>query len=444
MADIFISYSSRDEQIANEICASFEREGLSCWIAPRNIEVGKEYGGEIIKGIEESTVFFLCLSKASNESQHVLREVERAVNRKLPIIVYQHEETVLSKSMEYFLASTQWFVPGKEDNVTELIQIVRNIIGKQNATETKTAEKESVSKTKKKSKKWIWGFDAVAVVLLIAGLVFFLNKNDRQVVVGDTFTYGSIDLTGSSKEALNWTVINVDDESKTALCIADNIVAFFPYDGAESGIRSQDGEIYYNESKLAEYTDEQLRNFWGSSDWESANIRSWLNSDDAIVKYEGTLPTEDATSLYENGYETQAGFLYAFSEEEKEQLVETKVMTEFQDGQSRETTDKVFLLSYEEVLKYLVEQNFVLLAVPCDNAVLLEGTGLYNEYYDKGERSTYWSTRTEGDNACNVLCVGAGLGKTDNFHSEYACSSLMGIRPVIVLPKEYIETLIDE
>ena len=77
MADIFISYSSKDETVANGLCSQFEKEGLSCWIAPRNIEVGQEYGGEIIKGIEESKVFFLCLSGASNESQHVLRDVGR-------------------------------------------------------------------------------------------------------------------------------------------------------------------------------------------------------------------------------------------------------------------------------------------------------------------------------------------------------------------------------
>ena len=153
MADVFISYSSKDERIANEMCTAFEKEGLSCWIAPRNIQVGKEYGGEIIKGIEGCKVFFLCLSKDANESQHVLREVERAVNRKLPIIVYQHEETVL--------------------------------------------------------------------------------------------------------------------------CIAENVVAFFPYDGAESGMRAQDGDVYFNQEKLSDYTDEQLVNFWGSSDWETANIRSW-------------------------------------------------------------------------------------------------------------------------------------------------------------------------
>lgn len=432
MAEIFISYSSKDEQIANEMCNAFEKEGISCWIAPRNIQVGKEYGGEIIKGIENCKVLFLCLSKSSNESQHVLREVERAVNRKMPIIVYQHEETKLSKSLEYFLASTQWFIPGENNSIDELISIVKKMRGKSSSEAKDDKSMAEPTKTKKKSRKWLWGIDAIAAIVLIIGLILFLGRGGEEVVVGDVFTYGSIDLTGNSPESLDWIVLNVDEETETVLCIAENVVAFFPYDGAESGMRAQDGDTYFNEENILEYTDEQLRQFWGSSDWETANIRSWLNSDAAIVEYEGTKPTEDGMSLYENGYESEAGFLYSFTEEEKNQLVLTDV---------EDSKDKVFLLNKEEVEMYLVEQNFVLSAVPTENAVLLEGTGLYQEYYEKGERTTYWGLRTRGDNACSVLCVGTGLGKTENFHSEYACSSLMGVRPAIVLPLEYVETL---
>lgn len=447
MADIFISYSSNDEQIAKEICAFFEKEKISCWIAPRNIEVGKEYGGEIIKGIEESKVFFLCLTKSSNESQHVLREVERAVNRKMPIVVYQQEETTLTKSMEYFLASTQWFIPGKDNDLEKLIWTVESIIEKQ--SQKTTLQNQTIPKKKTntatKSQTWIRGVLTAAVLFcaIAVGILFFLNKDNgkQKVAVGDGFTYGSLDLTGNSKEELTWTVIHIDEDRKNALCMTDAIVAFFPYDGAESGMRAQDGDVYFSQEKVSEYTYEQLTNFWGNSDWESANIRSWLNSDAAIVEYEGTKPTEDAASLYENGYETKAGFLYSFTEEEKEQLVETKVVTECRKGDSVITTDKVFLLSYDETMEYLVKQNFVLPAVPCENAVLLEGTGIYKEYYDEGVRSTYWATRTEGELPCEVICAGAGLSETENFHSQYACSSLVGVRPVIVLSLEYIETL---
>ena len=449
MADIFISYSSNDEQIANEMCAFFEKEKLSCWIAPRNIEVGKEYGGEIIKGIEGSKVFFLCLTKSSNESQHVLREVERAVNLKMPVVVYQHEETKLSKSLEYFLASTQWFIPGKDNDMEKLLWTVESMIERQSKTvPAGTVEvPKKKEQSRKKFPKRIWGIMAAVVLIgLIATVVAVrLNSGEEQggqkadavekVAVGDVFTFGSLDLTGDSKEELDWVIIHTDKNNQTALCMADNIVAFFPYDGAESGMRSQDGEEYFNESKLGEYTDQQLANFWGSSDWESANIRSWLNSDKAIVEYVGEKPTEDTMSLYENGYETIPGFLYFFTEDEKKQLVSTE-----RDG----VEDKVFLLSREEAEEYLVDANIMLSAVPCENAVLLEGTGIYMEYYEEGQRSTYFALRTEGDNACSILCAGTGLGKSENFHSEYACSSLMGIRPVIVLKKDSVEKLFNQ
>ena len=439
MTDIFISYSSSDEQIANKICEHFEKEGLRCWIAPRNILAGKDYGGEIIKGIEESKVFFLCLSRAANESQHVLREVERAVNRNLPIIVYQHEETQLSKSLEYFLASTQWFLPDENNGLDELVGIIGKIKEKKETPQNNEAEK---AKSKKSSKKWILGLAATAVICLIAGLICFLSSQDKtEVAIGDVFSYGRIDLTGDSEENLNWMVLDIDENEKTVLCIAENVVAFFPYDGAESGMRGSSGDLYYNESEAQNYTDEQLVQFWGSSDWESANIRSWLNSEEAIVTYVGTKPSTDTTSLYENGYETQPGFLYSFTEEEKSRLVPTLVETENADGQWIETEDRVFLLSLSEAKQYFVEQNLVLSAVPTESAVLIEGTGLYKEYYEQGERNTYWGLRTRGEDACSIVCAGTGFGRTENFHSEYACSSLMGVRPAVVLPLEYVETL---
>ena len=139
-----------------------------------------------------------------------------------------------------------------------------------------------------------------------------------QIAVGDTFTFGSVDLTGADKEELSWIVLEVDEDAGNAICIAENIVAFQPYDGAESGWRGKIDELYYHEDELNEYSDEQLRQFWGSSDWATSNIRSWLNSNEAIVSYEGMAPTEDTTSLYENGYETRTGFLYTVTQEEQD------------------------------------------------------------------------------------------------------------------------------
>ncbi len=433
MTDIFISYASSEEKIANQICNTLEEQGVSCWIAPRNIQVGKEYGAEIIEGIENCKVFFLCLSKASNESQHVLREVERAVNKRLPIIVYQYEETTLSKSLEYFLASTQWFIPKGDEDFAGLIDAIDKLKNK------KVAKKKNSNK--KPYRKWIYGVGILAAVVLFLGIKFFSKSQKTEVLAGTVFTYGSLDLTGSSKENLNWMVLEVDDKEETAICICENIVAFFPYDGAESGIRGKSGELYYTEENLDNYTEEQLRQFWGSADWETSNIRSWLNSDEAIVTYEGMKPSEDTTSLYENHYDTIPGFLYSFTEEEKSQLVKVSLESNSKAGERITTEDKVFLLSEEEVNQYFIEQNLVISAIPTESAILLEGTGIYEEYYEVGNRSTYWGLRTQGENACSIICAGGGLGESELFHSEYACSSLMGVRPVIILPLEYIETL---
>lgn len=107
MMKVFISYASQDKDTAEAICEYLEKNNKKCWIAPRDIRPGKEYGEEIIKGIEQSDVLVLIYSYYSNQSQHVLREVERAVSKNIPIISYNLDDTVLSKSLEYFLLATQ-------------------------------------------------------------------------------------------------------------------------------------------------------------------------------------------------------------------------------------------------------------------------------------------------------------------------------------------------
>ena len=47
--------------------------------------------------------------------------------------------------------------------------------------------------------------------------------------------------------------LDINEEEKTVLCIAENIVAFFQYDGAESGMRGMSGDLYYNANDEALY-----------------------------------------------------------------------------------------------------------------------------------------------------------------------------------------------
>lgn len=99
---IFISHSSRDAEFADSVCRLLEGSGHNCFIAPRDIRPGREYAEEIIDGITGADIMLLLLSEESNRSQHVFREVERAVSSHVPIVVYKMEEVELTKSLSYF------------------------------------------------------------------------------------------------------------------------------------------------------------------------------------------------------------------------------------------------------------------------------------------------------------------------------------------------------
>ena len=58
----FISHAKTDAKQAADIAAALERNGVKCWIAPRDVEPGRNFGDEIIRGIEASRAFILVLS----------------------------------------------------------------------------------------------------------------------------------------------------------------------------------------------------------------------------------------------------------------------------------------------------------------------------------------------------------------------------------------------
>src|SRR5580765_11421 len=125
----FISYASEDEPTAAKISAYLERNGVSCWIAPRDVRLGADYGSEIIDGIESSSVMVLVLSEHANSSEFVKREVERAVAKGKPIFPVRVREVVPSKSLELFISSAEWidaWQPPIEQYLERLAEAIRS------------------------------------------------------------------------------------------------------------------------------------------------------------------------------------------------------------------------------------------------------------------------------------------------------------------------------
>src|SRR5271167_1446656 len=84
--DVFISYASQDAAVASAVVAALERQGLKCWIAPRDVTPGALYADEIIRSINGAKALVLVLSENAVGSPHVGKEVERASSKRRPII----------------------------------------------------------------------------------------------------------------------------------------------------------------------------------------------------------------------------------------------------------------------------------------------------------------------------------------------------------------------
>jgi hypothetical protein len=129
--DVFISHSSRDKTVADSITDRLESTGIRCWIAPRNIPAGQNWGESIVDAMNECKVMVLIFSGTSNVSPQVLREVERAVNKGLHIIPFRIEAASLSKAMEFYISAPQWLdaldAP-LEKHLNHLVELVRNIV----------------------------------------------------------------------------------------------------------------------------------------------------------------------------------------------------------------------------------------------------------------------------------------------------------------------------
>jgi len=129
--DVFISYADPDKPIADAVCSTLERKEVRCWIAPRDILPGEIWGKAIIEAIHGSSVMVVVFSSKSNESQQVMREVERAVNQGLVIIPFRIEAVLPSENMEYFLSSTHWLdamTPPLESHIQSLVDTVQKLI----------------------------------------------------------------------------------------------------------------------------------------------------------------------------------------------------------------------------------------------------------------------------------------------------------------------------
>ena len=121
---VFISYSTKNAEIANKICYILEKNNLKCWIAPRNISSGRNYIYEIADGMQSTKIVVLVYSADSQASKYVNNEIKMAFSYNKPILSFNIDDSVPSKDFEYYLKVSQWLpaFPNPEDQFEKLIR----------------------------------------------------------------------------------------------------------------------------------------------------------------------------------------------------------------------------------------------------------------------------------------------------------------------------------
>ena len=87
--DVFISHLPQEREAARAICAALEQRGLACWLAPRDLGPGSDYGAGTAEAIGASRLFLLLFSGETDASSLALREAEQADQAGLPILAFR-------------------------------------------------------------------------------------------------------------------------------------------------------------------------------------------------------------------------------------------------------------------------------------------------------------------------------------------------------------------
>ncbi|MBP9805903.1 MAG: toll/interleukin-1 receptor domain-containing protein [Candidatus Accumulibacter sp.] len=106
---MFISYASNDYARASAVCCYLEEHGLGCWIAPRDINNDLlPYTQAIERGLSQVRSVVVLISELANLSVHIPRELDMALERKLPIVPIRLQDVQPAGQLNYMLRTCQW------------------------------------------------------------------------------------------------------------------------------------------------------------------------------------------------------------------------------------------------------------------------------------------------------------------------------------------------
>ncbi len=80
MAYVYITYSHRDRDFVDRLCADLGRQGIEVWVDRVQLRAGTDWTNEVNRAIEQADAILVVMSKTSIESSWVADEVDLAMH----------------------------------------------------------------------------------------------------------------------------------------------------------------------------------------------------------------------------------------------------------------------------------------------------------------------------------------------------------------------------
>ncbi len=132
-----------------------DKMGISYWIAPDMIPAGSNYAREIPGAIQCCEVFLLVLSKNSQQSIWVEKEIDSAINYRKTIVPFQIDDEPLTDMFRFYLNNVQtiYCVNRPKDAIEELKQRLRSLIrgAGENREQVEVSRKEDTFESSNKA-----------------------------------------------------------------------------------------------------------------------------------------------------------------------------------------------------------------------------------------------------------------------------------------------------
>lgn len=260
-------------------------------------------------------------------------------------------------------------------------------------------------------KKIIVFFAALAVALGLLPDKLWVVHGTSTLKVGDYVYFGA-----ANNQPVLWRVIN-NNADNSYMLFSEYVLFQKAFDASgdkTDGRDSRDGD------RVKE----------GSNNWEKSNMREWLNSKDAEVKYSHKAPSLNSVVYYRAGEEKMPGFLYEFTEAERNaiqpyknksllaevdksvkdggtqahtaksdnyRLPVSNAVQNFDKSYYKNLTDKVFLLDVKELHDYVYKRGWK----------ISRSWWKPNENYEVDSQG-YWLRTPMAGNGCSVRVVRSG------------------------------------